>query len=189
MTQKIACISLNLDSIGHAVGKSPLENDPTFNVVFKRIESIVDKYNIKISIFVIGKDLENKKNLNYVKEWFNKGHEIGNHTYTHPINFGYLDKKQIYEEIKKTDDLIFKASSRIGYTGAFGDSEIPPYYENFYAGGPYSVKGYEANSLGPRITPVPCYGYISAEDYCPPLIDNNYDGEPDTPYYNQYDLI
>ena len=33
------------------------------------------------------------------KEWFNKGHEIGNHTYTHPINFGYLDKKQIYEEI------------------------------------------------------------------------------------------
>ena len=87
MTQKIACISLNLDSIGHAVGKSPLENDPTFNVVFKRIESIVDKYNIKISIFVIGKDLENKKNLNYVKEWFNKGHEIGNHTYTHPINF------------------------------------------------------------------------------------------------------
>ena len=29
-----------------------LENDPTFNVVFKRIESIVDKYNIKISIFV-----------------------------------------------------------------------------------------------------------------------------------------
>jgi len=112
MTQKIACISLNLDSIGHAIGESPLENDPTFNVVFKRIESIIDKYNIKISIFVIGKDLENKKNLNYVKEWFNKGHEIGNHTYTHPINFGYLDKKQIYEEIKKTDDLIFKATNK-----------------------------------------------------------------------------
>ena len=40
--------------------------------------------------------------------------------------------------------------------------------------------------LGPRITPVPCYGYVSADDYCPPLIDNDYDGEPDTPYYNQY---
>ncbi len=103
------------------------------------------------------------------------------------LNYFRIDyKNEYYQSLPIGDDLIFKASSRIGYTGAFGDSEIPPYYENFYAGGPYSVKGYEANSLGPRITPVPCYGYISAEDYCPPLIDNNYDGEPDTPYYNQY---
>ena len=35
MRNKIACISLNLDSIGHAIGKSPLENDPTFNIVFE----------------------------------------------------------------------------------------------------------------------------------------------------------
>ena len=27
---------------------------------------------------------------------------------------------------------------------------------------------------------------MSADDYCPPLIDNDYDGTPDTPYYNQY---
>ena len=63
---------------------------------------------------------------------------------------------------------------------------MPPYFEYFYAGGPYSIKGYETNSLGPRITPVPCYEYVSAEDYCPPLIDNNFDGEPDQPYYNSY---
>ena len=33
---------------------------------------------------------------------------------------------------------------------------------------------------------MPCYSYVSAEDYCPPLIDNNFDGEPDAPYYNSY---
>ena len=84
------------------------------------------------------------------------------------------------------NDLIFKAASRFGYTGVYGDSEIPPYFENFYAGGPYSIKGYESNSLGPRITPVPCYGYDSTNDLCPNLLDNNFDGEPDAPYYNAY---
>ena len=32
------------------------------------------------------------------------------------------------------NDLVFKAASRFGYTGVYGDSEIPPYFENFYAG-------------------------------------------------------
>ena len=109
MSQKVACISLNLDSIGHAIGKSPLKNDPTFNIVFNRIENIIDKYDIKLSIFVIGKDLEDKNNLKYVSEWHKNGHEIGNHTYTHPINFGVLDKEIIYNEIKKTHELIEKA--------------------------------------------------------------------------------
>ena len=101
------------------------------------------------------------------------------------LNYFRIDyRNEFYKPI--TGDLVFKAASRIGYVDAFGDSEVPPYFENFYAGGPYSIKGYESNSLGPRITPVPCYGYVSAEDYCPPLIDNNFDGEPDSPYYNQF---
>ena len=99
------------------------------------------------------------------------------------LNYFRLDyKNEFYQPIN--DELIFKVASRIGYVDSFGDSEVPPYFEYFYAGGPYSIKGYETNSLGPRITPVPCYSYVSAEDYCPPLIDNNFDGEPDAPYYN-----
>jgi outer membrane protein insertion porin family len=101
------------------------------------------------------------------------------------LNYFRLDyRNEFYTPIN--DDLIFKAASRIGYVDSFGDSDVPPYFEYFYAGGPYSIKGYETNSLGPRITPVPCYEYVSAEDYCPPLIDNNFDGEPDQPYYNSY---
>ena len=101
------------------------------------------------------------------------------------LNYFKLDVKNEYYR-PLFGDFIFKAASRVGYTGAYGDTEIPPYFENFYAGGPYSVKGYETNSLGPRITPVPCYEYDSENDYCPPLLDSNLDGIPDTPYYNQY---
>jgi outer membrane protein insertion porin family len=83
-------------------------------------------------------------------------------------------------------DFIFKLSGKLGYVGTIGDTKIPPYFENFYAGGPYSIKGYETNSLGPRITPIPCYGYNSETDICAPLIDSDGDGVPDSPYYNQY---
>ena len=101
------------------------------------------------------------------------------------LNYYRVDyRNEFYQPLG--GDFVFKITSRLGYTGIYGDTEIPPYFENFYAGGPYSIKGYETNSLGPRITQVPCYEYVSAEDYCPPLIDNDFDGEPDTPYYNQY---
>ena len=38
----------------------------------------------------------------------------------------------------------------LGYGAGYGDTEQMPFFENFYAGGPYSVRGWRANSLGPR---------------------------------------
>lgn len=38
----------------------------------------------------------------------------------------------------------------LGYGDAFGDTPRLPFFENFFAGGVRSVRGYEDNSLGPR---------------------------------------
>ncbi len=38
----------------------------------------------------------------------------------------------------------------IGYGDGYGDTTELPFFENFYAGGPESVRGYRAASLGPR---------------------------------------
>ncbi len=38
----------------------------------------------------------------------------------------------------------------VGYGDAFGDTPRLPFFENFFAGGIRSVRGYEDNSLGPR---------------------------------------
>jgi outer membrane protein insertion porin family len=47
-------------------------------------------------------------------------------------------------------DFIFAAKAELGYgNGLFGTDELP-FFENFYAGGPRSVRGYEENTLGPR---------------------------------------
>jgi outer membrane protein insertion porin family len=44
----------------------------------------------------------------------------------------------------------FHTKVDIGYGDGYGDFEEMPFFENFFAGGVRSVRGYEDNSLGPR---------------------------------------
>lgn len=101
-------ISINLDSLNEAYGFPKNYEDPTFHHIFNRIEKLSSKFNFPLSIFVIGKDLENEKNLYQIKKWHDNGHEIGNHSYNHLFNFGSLDSINLKDEIFKTHEKIFK---------------------------------------------------------------------------------
>jgi outer membrane protein insertion porin family len=47
-------------------------------------------------------------------------------------------------------NVILAARGELGYGDGYGNTGELPFFENFYGGGPRSVRGYEENTLGPR---------------------------------------
>ena len=93
-------------------------------------------------------------------------------------------RQKYYQPLPK--DLVFGFNIELGYLAPFGDTNETPFFQNFYAGGPRSLRGFESNTLGPRSTEAPCYEFNYSEGTCPNLIDTDGDGELDQPYYNPY---
>jgi len=50
-----------------------------------------------------------------------------------------------------------KFRTELGWGDGYGDTSELPFYENFFAGGFGSVRGYESNTLGPQSTPALLY--------------------------------
>ena len=85
-----------------------------------------------------------------------------------------------------SNNFVFGFQGELGYLNAYGDTEETPFFQNFYAGGPRSLRGFESNTLGPRSTDAPCYEFNYEEETCPNLIDTDGDGVLDSPYINPY---
>jgi peptidoglycan-N-acetylglucosamine deacetylase len=74
-----------------------------------KILDLLEKYNLKASFFLTGKWIEqNSQNTKLIAD---KGHEIFNHTYSHPDLTKTIDT-QIREELKKTDELVMKHAGK-----------------------------------------------------------------------------
>ena len=84
-------------------------------------KGILHRIYTEVSVPGLGSSLEYYK-VNYETKWF----------------------KDIYE------DYILTLGAKFGYGDGYGDTSELPFFENFYAGGPRSVRGYEENTLGPR---------------------------------------
>lgn len=70
------------------------------------ILDLLDENDIKATFFIMGRWViypeGNKEKLIYIHK---RGHEIGNHSYSHP-DFKKIGKERVIDEVKKTEDII-----------------------------------------------------------------------------------
>ena len=75
-----------------------------------RLLDVLAKHNVKATFFMIGDRIERHRETVY--RAIAEGHQIGNHSYSHPL-LGFLPPKSIQREIERTDKLL----RQIGVTG------------------------------------------------------------------------
>ncbi len=84
----------------------------------KSILDILDEYNSKATFFLLGQRVKGSEHL--VKEMFNRGHQIANHSYSHP-QFSRLGSSEAVRQIKMTEDLLGSFMSHKYFRPPYGD--------------------------------------------------------------------
>ncbi len=95
-------------------------DDGPHEVYTSEVLKLLKKYNFKATFFLIGNKIEKHPNL--VEDIINQGHTIGNHTFLHSNNFGFLKTHEVINELTKTNKIIesFQGLKMNLYRPAFG---------------------------------------------------------------------
>jgi peptidoglycan-N-acetylglucosamine deacetylase len=107
-------VSVDLDAVAcyyriHALGPPPTER-ARFAVLRRCLPRFVElfaRHGLRATFFVVGADLEeDAEGRQLLAELARAGHELGNHTYTHPYDFVRLGAAGIATEIDRAHDAI-----------------------------------------------------------------------------------
>ncbi len=110
----IVSTNIRLNFFVYGLHNNPLEEDDRVALTFDdgpdentlKILDVLDKYHVKASFFCIGKNIE--KHPEIFKLILEKGHFIGNHTYSHTRAMGFLSAEKLVEEIRRCDEVCRK---------------------------------------------------------------------------------
>jgi hypothetical protein len=112
----IAGISLDLDNQWTYMkihGDAGWDKYPSYlNIFVPHILKILDDLDLKITFFIVGKDVENEDNLKYLKMITDAGHEVGNHSYHHESWLQTSSYQKIEKEIVDAEEAILKATGQ-----------------------------------------------------------------------------
>ena len=68
------------------------------------------------------------------------------------LEFYKTNLRSAYYQPLFSENFVLKIGGSVGYGDGYGDTPSLPFFENFFAGGPTTVRGYESRSLGPLDT-------------------------------------
>jgi len=119
----LAAISLDLDnqwSYMKIHGDQGWKEYPSyFDIFVPHVLDLLDKWNLKITFFIVGQDAALSRNRGYLKEIANRGHEFGNHSLQHESWLQKYSRDQLIEEICEAERIIATATGKepIGFRG------------------------------------------------------------------------
>ena len=108
---------------------NPNTKEPIISITFDdgphpeftpKVLDVLKKYNAKATFFCIGNNIKSHPKL--LNQIIDEGHTVGNHTYHHAKNFGFLTTNKVVIELNKTTALIKVVSGKTVrmYRPAFG---------------------------------------------------------------------
>jgi peptidoglycan/xylan/chitin deacetylase (PgdA/CDA1 family) len=104
------CVSVDMDSYQDyqlLVDPDGDSDGPSFyDDAIPRFLDLFDRCGIRATFFMIGRDAASAGNRRCVREIVARGHEVGNHSHTHPYNFRSLARAQKIAEIEQADAAI-----------------------------------------------------------------------------------
>ena len=116
--KRICSVSVDVDPIRcyyhiHGLGKPPPKlRDVIIQRALPRFVELFSRRKIPATFFLVGSDLDGEAGRGAAAALAKKGFELGNHTDTHPYEFGRLDRARITEEISRAHEKITAAAGK-----------------------------------------------------------------------------
>jgi hypothetical protein len=129
----IASLSLDLDnkwSYLKTHGDRGWEEFPSYlDKLVPRVLDFLSERNLQITFFVIGQDAALEENLDALRAISERGHEIGNHSFSHEPWMHLYDGDRVEHEIRATEEQIEKITGQrtVGFRGpgfSFSDATL-----------------------------------------------------------------
>jgi len=108
--QLIAAISSDIDTLasiykGRGCRRTQGYTQAELRMGLERFNSFLECYNIRSTLFMVGNDFKNPDNHSVIRSMVESGHEIANHSMTHPQGFRFLSPEQKDLEIARMEDI------------------------------------------------------------------------------------
>ncbi|MBI4576417.1 MAG: polysaccharide deacetylase family protein [Planctomycetes bacterium] len=111
-----ASISVDIDSLScyhRAYGLDSVASNAVYSRALPRLAELLDEFGIRATFFVVANDVVNHaENAQVIRRLSDAGHEIANHTMTHPFRITGLPRPRKIEEIAACEGVLSDLTGR-----------------------------------------------------------------------------
>lgn len=109
--KSFACVTVDLDSLRcyrdiHGLAQRDAGVDGAYAIGVRRLLDLFARHDLRATLFVIGRDVDNPAHAELLTEAVRAGHELGNHTFSHYYDLPERDRTSIEDDIVRGEDAI-----------------------------------------------------------------------------------